>query len=303
MFNSQEIAYKIIAGLLKVLGLIPRKTASKLGNFIGQILFLADRKHQKIAIDNLTRSFGHEKSSYEIKILVRRVFKNLSQILFEIGWSLRLEGKDFNKHFCINGLSNFKAAFEKGKGVLFLTAHIGNWELLPVIGAMTGRNINILFRPLDFLPLNTIFIKTRTRFGAKLIPTRHSMRKILSSLKKGEGVVILLDQNVDWYEGVFVDFFGDSACTNKGLALLALKTGAPVIPVFLVREGLGFKAEFCREVPLIKTGDKTKDVEANTQQYNRVIESVIRQYPDQWFWVHQRWKTKPYCPWPRNKDK
>ena len=299
MFDLQEITYKVIAGLLKVLGLIPRKTAFKLGNFIGQILFLADRKHRKIAIDNLTRSFGHEKSSYEIKTLARSVFKNLSQILFEIGWSLRLESKDFNKHFFINGLSNFEAAFEKGKGVLFLTAHIGNWELLPVIGAMTGRNINILFRPLDFLPLNTIFINTRTRFGARLISTRHSMRRILNSLKKDEGVAILLDQNVDWYEGVFVDFFSHRACTNKVLALLALKTEAPVVPVFLVREGLGFKAKFCSEVPLIKTGDKTRDVEANTQQYNRIIEDFIRQYPDQWFWVHQRWKTKPYCQWPR----
>ncbi|MBL7196097.1 MAG: lysophospholipid acyltransferase family protein [Desulfobacterales bacterium] len=299
MFNLQEITYKVIAGLLKVLGIIPRKTAFKLGNFIGRILFLCDKKHRKIAINNLTRSFGHEKSSYEIKTLARSVFKNLSQILFEIGWSLRLESKDFNKHFFINGLSNFEAAFEKGKGVLFLTAHIGNWELLPIIGAMTGRNINILFRPLDFLSLNTIFINTRTRFGAKLIPTRHSMRRILSSLKKDEGVVILLDQNVDWYEGVFVDFFGHMACTNKGMALLALKTEAPVVPVFLVREGLGFKAEFCREVPLIKTGDKTRDVEENTQQYNRIIEDFIRQYPDQWFWVHQRWKTKPYSQWPR----
>ena len=303
MFNLQEITYKVIAGLLKVLGLIPRKTAFKLGNFNGRILFLFDKKHRKIAINNLTRSFGHEKSSYEIKTLARSVFKNFSQILFEIGWSLRLESKDFNKHFFINGLSNFEAGFEKGKGVLFLTAHIGNWELLPVIGAMTGRNINILFRPLDFLPLNTIFINTRTRFGARLISTRHSMRRILNSLKKDEGVAILLDQNVDWYEGVFVDFFSHRACTNKGLALLALKTEAPVVPVFLVREGLGFKAKFCREVPLIKTGDKTRDVEANTQQYNRIIEDFIRKYPDQWFWVHQRWKTKPYYSWPRNKDK
>ncbi|MEA3429136.1 MAG: lysophospholipid acyltransferase family protein [Thermodesulfobacteriota bacterium] len=299
MFNLQEITYKVIAGLLKVLGLIPRRTAFKLGNFIGRILFLFDKKHRKIAIENLTRAFGHEKSSYEIKTLARSVFKNLSQILFETGWSLRLNSKDFNKYFCINGLSNFEAAFEKGKGVLFLTAHIGNWELLPVSTARESRNINILFRPLDFLPLNTIFINTRTRFGAKLIPTRHSMRRILSSLKKGEGIAILLDQNVDWYEGVFVDFFGHRACTNKGMALLALKTEAPVVPVFLVREGLGFKAEFCSEVLLIKTGDKTRDVEENTQQYNRVIEDFIRQYPDQWFWVHQRWKTKPYCPWPR----
>jgi KDO2-lipid IV(A) lauroyltransferase len=299
MFNSQEIAYKVIAGLLKALGLIPRKTAFKLGNFIGRILFLFDNKHRKIAIDNLTRAFGHEKNPYEIKALARSIFKNLSQILFEIGWSFRLNSKDFDRYFCIKGLSHYKTAREKHKGILFLTAHIGNWELQPIIGAMIDCPINIVYRPLDFLPLNNIFIKIRTRFGAKLIPSAHSMRKIISCFKQGRSVVILLDQNVDWYEGVFVDFFGHRACTNKGLALLALKTETPVVPIFLVREGSGFRVEFGPQIPLIKTGDKTRDVEATTQQYNRIIESVIRQYPDQWFWVHQRWKTKPYCQWPR----
>jgi KDO2-lipid IV(A) lauroyltransferase len=108
-----------------------------------------------------------------------------------------------------------------------------------------------------------------------------------------------MDQNVDWYEGVFVDFFGYRACTNKGMALLARRTEAPVIPVFLVREKSGFMAEFGSEIPLIKTEDIRKDLESNTQQYNRIIEDFVRRYPDQWFWVHQRWKTKPYCLWPR----
>lgn len=299
MFNSQEIAYKVIAGLLKVLGLIPRKTAFKLGNFIGQILFLADRKHRKIVIDNLTRSFGHEKSSYEIKILVRRVFKNLGQIIFEIGWSLRLERKDFQKYFNIQGLSNYRNAYKKGKGVLLLTAHMGNWELLSIIMAMAAYPVNVLYRPLDFFLLDRLFAMIRGRFGAELIPSAQSMRKILRSLKYGKVVGMLMDQNVDWYEGVFVDFFGHRACTNKGMALLARRTESPVVPVFLVREKSGFRAEFGSEIPLIKTEDIRKDVEANTQQYNRIIEDFIRQYPDQWFWVHQRWKTKPYCQWPR----
>ncbi|MDO9565354.1 MAG: lysophospholipid acyltransferase family protein [Candidatus Desulfaltia sp.] len=298
MFDLQEIAYKV-AGLLKLLGLIPRKTAFKLGNFIGRILFLFDKKHRKIAIDNLTRSFGHEKSSYEIKILVRRVFKNLGQIIFEIGWSLRLERKDFQKHFNIQGLSNYSNAYKKGKGVLLLTAHMGNWELLSIIIAMAGYPVSVLYRPLDFFLLDRLFGMIRGRFGAELIPSAQSMRKILQSLKHGKVVGMLIDQNVDWHEGVFVDFFGHRACTNKGMALLARRTESPVVPVFLVREKSGFRAEFGSEIPLIKTEDIRKDIEENTQQYNRIVEDFIRQYPDQWFWVHQRWKTKPYCQWPK----
>jgi KDO2-lipid IV(A) lauroyltransferase len=99
-----------------------------------------------------------------------------------------------------------------------------------------------------------------------------------------------------------VDFLGRRACTNSGLALLALKTKAPVIPVFMVREKDAFIAKFLPEIPLILTGDQTRDLEDNTQQYNHVIESFLRQYPDQWFWLHQRWKTRPYQPWPRKID-
>ncbi|RZB29886.1 MAG: Kdo2-lipid IVA lauroyltransferase [Desulfobacteraceae bacterium Eth-SRB1] len=301
MSNSQVILCKIIIVLFKVLGLIPRKMAFKAGSLIGQILFSVDRKHRNIALNNLTRAFGHEKSSYEIKILARRVFKNLGQIIFDIGWSLGLESRDFQKHFKIQGLSNYKNAYEKGRGVLFLTAHMGNWELLSIIMAMVGYPISVLYRPLDFFPLDRFFAMIRGRFGAELIPSAQSMRKILRTLKHGKVVGMLMDQNVDWHEGVFIDFFGHRACTNKGLALLARRTEAPVVPVFLVREKSGFMAEFGSEIHLIKTEDIRKDLEANTQQYNRVIEDFIRRYPDQWFWVHQRWKTKPYCPWPRKK--
>ncbi len=299
MFDLEKIAYRVIKILFNLIGLIPRKLVFRLGNLMGQILFLADRKHRKIALNNLTRAFGHEKNPYEIKILARRVFKNLGQIIFEIGWFLRLESKDFPKYFNIQGLSNYRNAYEKGRGVLLLTAHMGNWELLPVVVAMAGYPVSVLYRPLDFSPLDLFFVMTRGRFGAELIPAARSMKKILRSLKHGKAVGMLMDQNFDWYEGVFVDFFGHRACTNKGMALLARRTEAPVIPVFLVREKSGFMAEFGSEIPLIKTEDIRKDLEANTQQYNRIIEEFVRRYPDQWFWVHQRWKTKPYCSWPR----
>ena len=285
--------------LFTILGLIPRPVAVGLGNSIGRIWFLADKRHRHIAIDNLTRAFGCEKSPRDIRILARRTFKQLGQILFEIGWGLRLDLKKDGKYFQIHGLSHLKSALARRKGVLILTAHIGNWEILPVVAALCNINLSIVYRPLDFLPLNRFLEKTRSRFGAKLIPTARSMRKILMTLQQGGAVAMLMDQNFDCHEGVFADFFGHSACTNKGLALLARKTGASVVPVFMVRRPYGFKVEMGPEIPFIKTGDKTKDLETNTLQYNRVIENFIRRYPDQWFWVHQRWKTKPYHPWPR----
>ena len=285
--------------LFSLVGRIPRNLAYRMSNPIGAVGFRMAKKHRNIAINNLTRAFGSELEPHEIKKLARQVFKNLMYIIFEIGWSLKLDPQDVRKYFRVDGLLNFIHATQKGNGVLVLTAHMGNWELLPVIGGLNNMPVNVLFRPFDFPALDQFFLKLRSRFGAVMIPTARSMRKVLRNLRRGETIAILMDQNVDWYEGVFVDFFGHRACTNKGMALLALKTGAPVLPIFLIRENSGFKLKICPEIAPIKTGDKTKDVEANTAQYNRAIESIVREYPDQWFWVHQRWKTKPYHPWPK----
>jgi len=303
MFDLEDSADKLIEMLFKLLGLIPRKWTFGLGNRLGHFLYLVDKKHREIVLNNLTRAFGREKNRYEIEMLAKQVFKNAFQIVFEIGWSLNLDEKRLMEYFTIDGRSHFKNAYEKGQGVLVLTGHFGNWELLSVIGAMLAYPLSVLYRPLDFKPLDRFFVNLRTRFGGKVIPLKRSMFEILKSLGRGEMVVLLMDQNVDWYEGVFVDFLGHRACTNKGLALLALKTRAPVVPVFMVREKGGFTAKFLPEIPLKISGDKTRDVEDNTQQYNQIIESFLRQYPDQWFWLHQRWKTRPYQPWPREPDK
>jgi len=302
MFDFDDAAYKSIEILFRLIGLIPRQWACRFGNFLGHLLFQADRKHRVIVLDNLTRAFGKEKNQHEIKLLAKQVFRNVFQIVFEIGWSLRLDKKQLMKYFTIEGRSYLQNAHEQGKGVLVLMAHFGNWELSSVVGAMLKYPLSVVYRPLDYKPLDRFFINIRTRFGGQVIPRKRSLRPILRSLGRGEMVGLLMDQNVDWYEGVFVDFMGHRACTNNGMALLALKTGAPVIPVFMVRKKTGFVAKILPEVPFKRTGDKTRDVEDNTQQYNNVIDSFLRQHPDQWFWFHQRWKTKPYQPWPREPD-
>lgn len=299
MFNLESVFYKAAEIFFRFIGLVPRKSAIRISGFLGKVLFLVDRKHRKIALDNLMYAFGHQKSTYEIRFLAKQVFINLVQVVFEVGWSLQLDERRLVKHFKMDGFRHLKKAYEKGKGVLVLTAHCGNWEFLAVAGSMIEYPVSMVVRPLDFKPLDRFFINLRSRFGGKIIPKQRSLRAILRSLDRKEMVVLLMDQNVDWYEGVFVDFMGHRACTSKGLALLALRTGAPVVPVFMVREKSGFRAEFGPEIFTVKTGDKQKDIEINTQEYNRVIENFIRRYPDQWFWVHQRWKTKPYQAWPR----
>ncbi len=283
---------KLITLFFRITGLVPIKWGDRLGRLAGRIFFLADVKHRRIAMRNL--SYALEMNPSETRELAINVFENLGKILFEMAWTMRLDEKRFSRHFKIEGLPHIRDAYQKGKGVLLLTAHLGNWELLAIIGAMIGYPLSIIYRPLDFKPLDQFISDCRTRFGGKLIPKRKSMRAVLRSLRQGDMITLLMDQNVDWYEGVFVDFFGHRACTSKGMALMALKTGAPVVPVFLIREESGFKGLFLPEVPLIKTGDKTKDVEENTEAYNKIIESVVRQYPEQWFWLHQRWKTRPY---------
>lgn len=263
------------------------------------MIFAFDRKHRKIAIANLSRAFAGEKSAAEIQNIARKVFRNLVLILFEVGWYTRMREKDLQRHFTIRGVNHLHQAYARGKGILILTAHMGNWELLAAAVALTGYTTNILYRPLDNPTLDDFFNRSRARFGGKTIPNAKAMRKILKSLRREELVAMLMDQNVDWYEGVVADFFGHRAFTNKGMALLALKTGAPVLPVFVFREDHRFVIQFFPEVPLFRSGDKTRDVEVNTAAYNQAIETAIRRHPDQWFWVHQRWKTRPWQAWPR----
>jgi KDO2-lipid IV(A) lauroyltransferase len=299
--GSERIFIHFLNGFFRLIGRMSPNRRDWVAKHAGKLLYRIDEKHRNIALSNLTGAFQQELGKNEIESIARRVFENLIRILIEIGWSVQWQKEDFRRVLRVQGIDHFQDAYRKGKGVLFLTAHMGNWELLPVLGSLYRFPVNVLYRPLDYPPLDRFVREMRSRFGAAMIPTARAARKVLQCLRRGEIVAILLDQNVDWYEGVFVDFFGRRACTNKGMALIALKTGAPVLPIFLYRENEGFAVEIDAPLPLIRTGDKTRDVEANTQLYNNVIERFVRRYPDQWFWVHQRWKTRPYQPWPREK--
>jgi KDO2-lipid IV(A) lauroyltransferase len=288
--------FLIVQGFF-LIGLIPRTTAVHAANWLGRLWFAADRRHREIAVSNIGRVFGGQMTPQQIRAMARSVFCSLVRIVFEIGWSLRLNHTDIRKHFRFSGMHHLQAALGEKKGVLVLTGHIGNWELLPLAMGQVGLPVSAMYRPLEFEPLDRFFISQRSRYGARLLAKRRAMRGMLSALHNNELIGMLLDQNARVKDGVFVDFFGSPACTGKGMALLARRTGAPVVPVFLVRENGHYRVECHPALPKIQTRDKTKDIEAATALYNKVIEDMIRRYPQQWFWVHHRWKTKPFKPW------
>lgn len=288
------IIYYIIFQAFALLGRIPRSMAFRFAQWIGRLWFVVDMRHRKVAIENLSMIYGDTMSSSEIRHLACRVFCSLSNIVFEIGWSLYLNDARLRKYFRFQGMHHLHVARKKRKGVLILTAHIGNWELLMKAAGMIGFSVSAVYRPFDFKPLDMFFSHLRSSSGTKLFPKKKAMRKIMRSLKNNELVGILLDQHAGRAASVPVNFLGIEAGTSKGLALLAKSTGAPVVPAFLIREDGFFNVRFGQELSFIETGDNDFDIRENTRLYNQMIEAIILKYPEQWFWVHRRWKTRSH---------
>lgn len=233
----------------------------------------------------------------EVLKLNKMVYMHYGRVIFELPHLLRINKDNIKKYFIVEGEEHLENAFKNGKGILALTGHIGNWELLAVALNILFGPIVAVARPSHNIAINRLMYELRSRFGMEIIPKQHGMRKIITALNKNKLVGILLDQNVDWYEGEFVPFLNRTACTNKGLALLALKTDTPVVPIFSIKQPDGkYKIHIDKPVKLIRTNDKTVDIEKNTALFTSIIDSYVRKHPEQWFWFHRRWKTKNYCP-------
>jgi KDO2-lipid IV(A) lauroyltransferase len=296
MKETKEGSRSCLAGFfLSVINLIPLKWRISLFEGLSQLIYVLDDRHRRIALRGLALAFP-EKDPEERNGIARSAFRNLARVAAEFFVLPRLNEKNFPRYICFEGLENFQRAYEKGKGILFLTAHFGNWEWMAAsFPLQTHHPCHVVFRPLDNRFLDDLVEGLRMATGNQTIPKQKAMGQILRLLKGGELVGILLDQNMAWQEGVFVDFFGEKACTNTGMALLALKTEAPVVPAFNIRQRDGrYRVIIEPEVPVIRTGDKDKDVMENTQRFTQIIERYVRDYPDHWLWMHQRWKTRPW---------
>jgi KDO2-lipid IV(A) lauroyltransferase len=293
------LAYRLLRIFVRMMSRIPLPVAQFMGKMLGTLAFLVPMSRKAAALDNLIQSFGAEMPEERAKRLLRKIYVHFGQMFLEVPHVARLNPENLHRYVVFESEERFYEALKKGKGVLALTGHLGNWEMVSAVSAVRFGNTAVIARPMDFKPLERLVIDLRSRYGTEIIPKQRSMRRLLTSLRANKMIGILLDQNVDWYEGAFVNFFGRPACTNKGLALIALKTGAPVVPIFSAKAKDGrYRITVGEEVDLIRTGDKLRDVEENTALFTSVIERSIREHPDQWFWFHKRWKTKNYCPLP-----
>jgi len=281
--------------LLWVLNLIPLKLRVSGLEKLGDLVYWMDVRHRIIACRNLSLAFPNMDPGERGRI-ARTVFRNLGRLIAEFSFIPRLTRENFQRYASMEGLEHLESALKKEKGVLLLTAHFGNWEwMAAMFPFLTGRNCHVVMRPLDNRFLDRVIDRLRTGTGNRTIPKQKGMGKILRALNQGGMVGILLDQNMSWQEGVFVKFFGESACTNNGMALIAIKTGAPVLPIFNIRQADGrYLVVIGAELEVIRTGRKDLDAEKNTQLFTEVIERIVREHPDHWLWIHQRWKTRPW---------
>ena len=293
---SDQSIYKIIKLVVFAIGRLPRGFLRFISDSLAVIWFGVDKRHRQVVMDNIRHAYPHR---YPDKASARRFakknFKHTVSIAFDVIWSYTKTPEALCPYFDIRGWDHVETALSKGRGMIGLTCHMGVFELLVVPASMKGKAPYVLYRTLDFAPLDRLTREMRGRFGAELIPLRNASGKMARMLESGQIVATLLDQNVDWYKGVFVDFFNRPACTNSGLAKLAMKTRAPVVPVFIMKEGKRYIFRAFKEIPRQETGDRIRDIEYNTQNYVKAIELMVRHKPEQYFWVHNRWKTKPYC--------
>jgi KDO2-lipid IV(A) lauroyltransferase len=285
---------------LNVAAIMPLRFTWRLAEFLGRLWFRLDTRHRLIALNNLKLAWGGELTERERRNIARRNFIHLARVILELPYIRTVTSDELDGFVAFDGVEYLDAALKKGRGVLVMASHFGNWELMALAFSLLYHPINIVIRPLDSPFLDSLIDNIRTRGGNTMIAKKGSVNKVLRLLAAGEVVSLLIDQNPAWHEGVFVPFFNEIACTNKALSSLALRTSAPVVPAYNVREPNGsYRIVVEPEVVLDRSGDTRVDIEENTAKFNRIIESYVRRHPEQWFWVHQRWKTRPYQQWPR----
>jgi len=280
--------------LLGIIGVWPRSIAVRAGIATGALaraLFPRLRQNAEI---NLRLAYPELDEGARQRIL-KGSFRNLGRLLGEISQFPRLNRENISSVVVYEGLNHFEEALKNGRGVVLLTGHIGAWELSVFAHSVYGYPMSFLARKVDNPLVEGLAERYRLRYGNRSIDKRGSIREVLKTLKSGGVVGILADLNTTRDEGVFCDFFGTSACTTAGVATLALRTGALVVPGYLIwDEELGkHQLRFEPPIPTIETGNQREDVIANTAQYTRVLEAAIRRHPDQWLWIHRRWRTRP----------
>ncbi len=289
-----RLEYAPVWLLVRVLALMPASVARAVGIVLARAVYLLHGRLRRIGMRNLQLAFPQMAASERRRVL-RRLFTSLGRQLGNFCRFPHYNRENISQLAVYDGFENFERAQARGKGVLFLTAHFGGWEVSSFMHALHGHPLHILVRPLDNPCLDRLVTRYRTLSGNRIIPKQDFARGMLAALRAGETVGILMDQNMTPEQGVFVDFFGIPACTSTLLARMAMRTDAAVVPAFCLWDAAlrRYRVRFEPAMETIRTGNEEADIVANTAAYTRVIEDYARRYPGQWLWMHRRWKSRP----------
>ena len=264
----------------------------RVGRALGWLLGSGLRFRRGEVQATLQRCFP-EKSPADVRIVADGMYRHLGILLIEILRTGCIDPVALDEAVNCSGFEKGMQILRQGRGLIVLTAHVGNFELLAMMAALKGAPLTVITKALKPRWLNDWWIETRVKFGVKMLPARDSYRYCRETLKANGILGFILDQNMKRNRGIFVDYFGRPACTSPGLALLSAQTGSPVLPVFMLREPDGrHRVHVFDLLPPPERTDK-EAIRQATQTYTTIIEQFVRAHPDQWIWLHRRWRTKP----------
>jgi len=293
---SHEGVYQLAKLGLWLTRALPVNLGLKLGENLGELTFYLVARERRKTLHHLQLALGEKYTPQELHHIAKASYRHLGRCFFELGGMDKPGGMSLDDRVSLEGREHLDAALKKGKGVIFITAHLGNWELLAIYGARMGYPLNVIGRKTHNAKLGELIVELRSKYGVKTIlrQRRGRVRQgIWQALRQNQLLGMLIDQDTK-VEGVFVDFFGRPAYTPIGPVALALRTGAVLLAGFTIRQPDGrHKIEILPPYELALTGDKQEDIRLNTARLTHIIEEYIARYPAQWVWMHRRWRRQP----------
>jgi KDO2-lipid IV(A) lauroyltransferase len=283
-----SLEYVVVRTLIAVARVLPDSAVRALGTLLGLTFYLVDGAHRRTAEGNLAAVFP-SRSVTERKAIARAAFEHFGRLLFELLRFSTLSTAEMLELVEFDGEERARAAYARGKGVLFVTGHFGFWELHAIVHGVRMEPITMLARALDNPKLNDLLERIRRRTGNSVIYRRGTIRRIMRTLQEGRGVAILIDQHITSRDAIYVDFFSRPAATTSAVAALALRTGAAIVPVFALPLA-GGRYRLIYEHPVEPSAETDSAIRDLTQRCTDVLEMYVRRHPELWLWMHRRWR-------------
>lgn len=289
-FLVEAVVFRI---LLRVASVVPRRLLLGLGSAGGTLFYLFDVRHRRIGCSNLALAFGEDLAPRDARRILRACWRHFGRITLDALAFTRLGKDSIGTLVHYEGIEHLRDAYERRKGVLLFSGHFGHWELTALMQGFLGYPLALVTRPLDNPQLERLLARLRGCSGNRIIHKRNAVREMIRAVQSRIGVAIVIDQDAR-DNGIFVPFFDRPASTTPTLALLAIRSGAAVLPTFSVPNADGsYRIVYEPVVEWESTGDRDEDVRQLTQRCTAIIERWVRKHPELWLWMHRRWKTRP----------